>query len=94
MSTLGSTNWEQKERRKPNSNRRNAERRSYRERRHDRRIVERSHGRNLYGWLRSLVKLRLGVDRRKGVDRRRVVNDRRLSPGPLVTKDELDLLLK
>jgi len=88
------TNWDEVERRRPNSDRRNAERRSYLERRYDRRGGGQKHRRSLLGWLRSLAKIRLGVDRRKNVDRRAVAKDRRLPPSSLLTKEELAALLK
>ena len=78
--------WDEVERRRQNRDRRNTERRSYLERRYDRRVGGQRHLRNLSGWLRSLVKRRLGVDRRKNVDRRAVANDRRLLPSPRLTK--------
>lgn len=88
------TNWDEVERRMPNSDRRNTERRSYLERRYDGRGGGQRHRRSLLGWLRSLAKIRLGVDRRKNVNRRADVNDRRLPPSSLLTKEELAALLK
>ncbi|NOR25803.1 MAG: hypothetical protein GQ542_15730 [Desulforhopalus sp.] len=94
MSPPVNTRWDGTERRKPNSCRRNAERRSTRERRYDRRESTSKSNRGFYGWLRSLVKARLGVDRRKNIDRRIVANRRNPSPRSMLTKEELADLLK
>lgn len=85
--------WDGVERRNPsNSRRRNSERRNLQERRNDRRTGS-SNKRTFAQWLRSLVHTRLGVDRRKGGDQR--IRDRRSnSLRSLLTKDELDALLK
>ena len=62
------------------------------ERRTDRRDMS-ARKRSLLGWLRAITHLRLGVDRRKGGDQR--IRDRRSSSlRSLLTKDELDELLK
>lgn len=87
-------NWDGTERRKPNSCRRNAERRSSRERRHDRREGTQKNNRGFYGWLRSLIKARLGVDRRKYIDQRVVADRRNPTPRSMLTKEELADLLK
>ena len=87
-------NWDGVERRKPNSNRRNSERRSARERRFDRRDSTLKKNRGFYGWLRSLIKARLGVDRRKYIDQRTVPDRRNPSPRSMLTKEELADLLK
>ncbi len=86
--------WDGVERRKPQSCRRKAERRAYRERRCDTRDGSRQNRRSFYGWLRALIQARLGVDRRKNVDRRQLSTRRRLSPRSLITKEELADLLK
>lgn len=82
------------ERRKGHGDRREVERRLCTERRYDSRENDRKHNyRSFYGWIRSLVKLRLGVDRRKNNNQRKRVSDRR-RPSSLLTKDELTDLLK
>ena len=86
--------WDGIERRKPNSCRRKAERRAYRERRCDTRDGNRQSRRSFYGWLRALIQARLGVDRRKNIDRRQLSTRRRPSPRSLITKEELADLLK
>jgi len=87
-------NWDGIERRKPNSNRRIGERRSLDERRCDRRKGTPKTNRGVYGWLRSLFKARLGVDRRSYTDRRVVADRRSPSPRSMLTKEELTDLLK
>ncbi|MCP4338370.1 MAG: hypothetical protein GY799_05645 [Desulfobulbaceae bacterium] len=94
MSPTVKTNWDGTERRKPNSCRRNCERRSTLERRYDRREGAQKTNRTFYGWLRSLVKARLGVDRRKYIDQRVVADRRNPSPRSMLTKEELADLLK
>ncbi len=89
-----SKSWDGIERRKPNSCRRIGERRSSRERRHDRRGGNKNKNRSFYGWLRSLVKARLGVDRRKNTDRRVIADRRNPMPRSMLTKEELADLLK
>ncbi len=86
-------NWDGTERRKPNSCRRTSERRSARERRNDRREVANKGHRSFYGWLRSLIKARMGVDRRKFVDQRKVADRRNPTPRSMLTKEELTDLL-
>jgi len=94
MTVPGNTIEKKKERRKGHGDRRGAERRLYTERRYDNRENGRKHNnRSFYGWLRSLVKLRLGVDRRKNNNQRKISSDRR-RPSSLLTKDELTDLLK
>jgi len=88
------TGWDGVERRKPNSCRRTAERRSSRERRCDRRDGTVKNSRGFYGWLRSLVRARLGVDRRKNVDQRVIADRRKPKPRSMLTKEELADLLK
>lgn len=86
--------WDGKERRKPHSCRRLADRRCCQERRSDPRTRrEASSRRGLHGWLRSLIKARLGVDRRKYADQR-VANRRHFSPRSMLTREELADLLK
>jgi len=94
MSPPVNRRWDGTERRKPNSCRRNFERRIALERRCDRREITPAKNRTLYGWLRSLVKTRLGVDRRKYMDRRIVADRRTTSPRSMLTKEELADLLK
>lgn len=86
--------WDGVERRKPHSCRRKNERRSFQERRFDRRDAGEKRRQKLYGWLRSLTKARLGVDRRKNADRRVTPNRRLNNPKSLLTKEELADLLK
>ncbi len=86
-------NWDGTERRKPNSCRRTSERRSARERRYDRRESTQKSERGVYGWLRSLIKARLGVDRRKYIDQRTVADRRNPTPRSMLTKEELADLL-
>lgn len=86
--------WDGIERRKPNSCRRQSERRSSRERRYDRREGTTKNNRGFYGWIRSLLKARLGVDRRKRIDRRVVADRRSPTPRSMLTKEELADLLK
>lgn len=87
-------NWDGTERRKPNSCRRNNERRSARERRYDSRDSATKINRSFYGWLRSLIKARLGVDRRKYTDQRIVADRRNPTPRSMLTKEELADLLR
>jgi hypothetical protein len=86
--------WDGLERRKPNSCRRTADRRARAERRCDRRNDAEKHNRSFYGWLRSLAKARLGVDRRKNSDQRITPNRRRFTPRSMLTREELADLLK
>jgi len=86
-------NWDGTERRKPNSPRRHSERRSSQERRYDRREGL-SKNRSFYGWLRSLIKARLGVDRRKYTDQRVIADRRNPTPRSMLTKEEIADLLK
>ena len=94
MSPTVKTNWDGTERRKPNSCRRKSERRSPLERRYDRREGAQKKNRTFYGWLRSLIKARLGVDRRKYIDQRVVADRRNPAPRSMLTKEELADLLK
>ncbi len=94
MSASDRINGELTERRMPDSNRRRIDRRSNRERRYDRRIGEQRYRRSFYGWLRSFVKIRMGVDRRRNIERRKVANDRRLQAEWVVSKEELTELLR
>ena len=87
-------NWDGIERRKPQSCRRMGERRSSRERRFDKREGTSGQRRSFTGWLRSLVRARLGVDRRKNIDRRKIANRRNPSPRSMLTKEELADLLR
>jgi hypothetical protein len=89
-----SQNWDGIERRRARSCRRIAERRSSQERRSDRRESTQANKRSFSGWLRSLVKARLGVDRRKNIDRRKIANRRNPSPRSMLTKEELADLLR
>jgi len=94
MSVPENTIGEREDRRKLHGDRREIERRLYTERRYDSRENGRKHNnRSFYGWIRSLVKLRLGVDRRKNNNQRKRISDRR-RPSSLLTKDELTDLLK
>lgn len=86
--------WDGIERRKPNHQRRQTDRRSYRERRIDTRDSNQRPKRKLSAWLRSLLRARLGVDRRKNIDRRVLADRRNVRPSSLLTKDELADLLK
>ena len=86
--------WDGTERRKPYSCRRVADRRTNQERRCDRRTAAEKHSRGLYGWLRSLAKVRLGVDRRKYFDQRIIANRRMFTPRSILTKEELADLLR
>jgi len=93
-SPVKSANWDGVERRKPDSNRRtDKSRRASGERRLDLRVSSTHHRRTLRGWIRSLTKARLGVDRRKGKNRR-IINDRRnpLSQSRLTSEELADLL--
>jgi hypothetical protein len=94
MSTSENTVWDGVERRESNNFRRTTKRRTYRERRHDRRDGGQRQSRGFYNWLRSHTKIRLGVDRRKNGDRRITLNRRSLTPRLMLTKDELADLLK
>jgi hypothetical protein len=86
--------WDGTERRKPHSCRRLADRRCHQERRYDPRSHrEVSSPRGFYGWLRSLIRARLGVDRRKSDDQR-MINRRHFSPRSMLTREELADLLK
>lgn len=87
-------NWDGVERRKTKGCRRSGERRSSRERRFDKRDGTKPPRRSFTGWLRSLVRARLGVDRRKNIDRRKVANRRNPSPRSMLTKEELNDLLR
>ena len=87
-------NWDGIERRQPNGERRNSDRRAVRERRSDRRDSTLKKNSSLYGWLRSLVKRRLGVDRRKYIDQRTVPDRRNPAPRSMLTQEELADLLK
>ena len=86
-------NWDGTERRESNNSRRNSERRSIQERRYDRRKGIQNN-RGFYGWLRSLIKTRLGVDRRKYTDQRVVADRRNPTPRSMLTREELSDLLK
>ncbi|MGW8192907.1 MAG: hypothetical protein ACWGOX_01455 [Desulforhopalus sp.] len=86
--------WDGVERRNPNRQRRQGDRRSYRERRVDTRDGNQRPRRKLSAWWRSLIRARLGVDRRKNGDRRILADRRNARPSSLLTKDELSDLLK
>ncbi len=87
--------WNNKERRSGIYDRRGiGDRRSVQERREDRRIASSYRGRSLKNWFRSLMKIRIGVDRRKGVARRQLKNCRRQDPAYVLTSEEISLLLK
>lgn len=86
--------WDGTERRKPYSCRRISDRRANQERRTDRRNAAEKHSRGFYGWLRSLAKARLGVDRRKNFDKRIIANRRRFAPRSMLTREELADLLR
>ena len=83
------------ERRHPESCRRKADqdRRGYSERRYDSRKAK-NPNRTLHGWVRSLTRARLGVDRRKQGDQR-IIENRRTPPRPssMLTKEEIADLL-
>jgi hypothetical protein len=86
--------FEQPERRSTDSNRRNTEdRRSLDERRLDSRLATVKHRRTIKVWLRSITRLRLGVDRRKKEDRRLTRDRRRQSLRSLLTQEEISALL-
>lgn len=85
--------WDGTERRRPHSCRRVSDRRNSRERRFDRRTATERHSRGFLGWLRSLTKARLGVDRRKIPDQRVIANRRKLTPRSMLTREELKDLL-
>jgi len=93
MNAPAKFNWDGIERRRPNSCRRVAERRSNLERRCAPRTGNTASPRGLYGWLHSLIRIRLGVDRRKNPDQR-VLNRRQFSPRSMLTREELADLLK
>lgn len=85
--------WDGTERRRPNSCRRTSDRRTYRERRYDSRKTK-NPNRNFYGWIRSLTRSRLGVDRRQQGDQRVIANRRTPSPpSSMLTKEEIADLL-
>ncbi len=86
--------WDGTERRKPHSCRRLSDRRTNKERRVDRRTASGKHSRGLFEWLRSLAKVRLGVDRRKNLDQRVIANRRKFTPRSLLTREELADLLR
>lgn len=94
MRVSANTIGEREDRRKRHGDRRRSERRVSTERRYDRRENGRKHNRSFYGWFRSVVKLRLGVDRRKSTNRRIRAINRRQPPSSLLTKGELTDLLK
>lgn len=83
------------ERRHPNSCRRSSDqdRRIYSERRYDSRKA-RNPNRTFYGWIRSMIRARLDVDRRQQGDQR-IVSNRRTPqrPSSMLTKEELSDLL-
>lgn len=88
--------WDGKaERRRPESCRRKSDRdrRGFSERRYDPRKAK-NPNRTLYGWIRSLTRARLGVDRRQQGDQR-IIENRRvpLKPSSMLTKEELADLL-
>ncbi|OEU47087.1 MAG: hypothetical protein BA866_08530 [Desulfobulbaceae bacterium S5133MH15] len=87
--------WDGVERRKPGSNRRtNVDRRKIAaERRRDTRDGLPGHKRTLRGWIRSLTRTRLGVDRRKGRDRRTITDRRNPLSQARLTREELADLL-
>ncbi len=85
--------WNNKERRSGICDRRGCgDRRSRQERREDRRIA--SSRKSLKNWFRSLMRMRLGVDRRKGVERRQFKDGRRQDLAYVLTAEEISLLLK
>jgi hypothetical protein len=85
---------EQLERRSTASNRRNTEdRRSQDERRFDSRLANVKKPRTIKVWLRSMTRLRLGVDRRKKDDRRFRIDRRQQSLRSLLTREEISDLL-
>ncbi|MFT5728503.1 MAG: hypothetical protein ACI8PB_002657 [Desulforhopalus sp.] len=90
------TEWDgTTERRRPESCRRrnDRDRRAYSERRYDSRKAKNPH-RTLYGWIRSLTRSRLGVDRRQQGDQRIIANRRTPSrPSSMLTKEEISDLL-
>lgn len=85
--------WDGGERRRPNSCRRIADRRSTHERRHDPRTGGMVTPRGLFAWLRALTRRRLGVDRRKNPDQRKG-NRRMATRCSLLTREELADLLR
>lgn len=83
------------ERRRPESCRRRSDRdrRGYSERRYDSRKAK-NPNRTLHGWIRSLTRARLGVDRRQQGDQRIIENRRTpLRPSSMLTKEEIADLL-
>jgi hypothetical protein len=83
------------ERRHPESCRRSSDRdrRGYSERRYDSRKAKHPN-RTLYGWVRSITRARLGVDRRQQGDQRIIENRRTpLRPNSMLTKEEIADLL-
>ncbi len=80
------------ERRKKRDRRENKERRSSEERRHDFRDGSNAPQKTIKTWLRSLTKVRLGVDRRKE-ERRNHIDRRRPNLQPLLTPEEIKDLL-
>ena len=83
------------ERRHPNSCRRRSDqdRRTYSERRYDSRKAK-NPNRTFYGWIRSMIRARLGVDRRQQGDQRIIMNRRTPQrPSSMLTKEELSDLL-
>lgn len=93
MNAPAKFNWDGVERRKPNSCRRVTDRRSNQERRSDPRAGVAVSRRGFYGWLRSIIRIRLGVDRRKTPDQR-VANRRQFTPRSMLTREELADLLR
>jgi len=88
--------WDGKtERRRPESCRRRSDRdrRDYSERRYDSRKAKHPNL-TLYGWMRSITRARLGVDRRQQGDQR-IIESRRfpLRPSSMLTKEEIADLL-
>ncbi|MBW6520538.1 MAG: hypothetical protein K0A99_05925 [Desulfoarculaceae bacterium] len=75
------------------SRRKTDDRRLQEERRFDNRVAKVSQRKAVKGWLRSLFRSRLGVDRRKKRDRRKIVDRRRQSLGAILTREEIADLL-
>ncbi|MBM9614364.1 hypothetical protein JWJ90_08680 [Desulfobulbus rhabdoformis] len=73
--------------------RRKGDRRCGRERRIDPRLTSRKPNRSIIEWVRSITRLRLGVDRRKNRDRRRQYDRRQFTPTSLLSQEELADLL-
>jgi hypothetical protein len=88
-------NWDGIERRNQQNIRRSGERRSQQERRNDPRLhrAKQRHI-NLLTFFRTLKHMRLGVDRRKNAEQRILPDRRNLTLRSLLSKEEIEDLLK